>query len=463
MTNPHGYFVNEREELLLEDEDLTKMSKKTYNKTHKDINRDFPYLVKSDFCMESIGARVVNELFLKHKFSLSLSLHGGTESLTYPYGVPNHMNNNDLIPMEYEKVNKSQKLIGLSNDESIKIAKKYIDDKDDVSFMLESSRNKNSSNHSPDHSAIATVTEAANNHINEIKGYETGDMNTVVYPVKGGMEDWAYSASWEGNPIINTPCTPKTYNEYPADRTTYDEEKIDGMRSIMFLLEVSNSKNPSSNQLGAQNVDCLLNLRNHAFFNSVTPHKNECLTKGIDGYIPKIIRLGLTLIDFLEPYINFNAKVSDSIDIRWQVGGAIDVDETFILWSTNVHDKSELELILTSDENSTVKLNSIKRILNHHSKPTQGNAIWNKDFKGEFFNHQFPRKNLTFVIVAAVDSFMSSTPIEESDPQVPPQTHFVNLRSDEEYSIGTEEEGLYLRGAKYFFSEIGNIDLSKKK
>jgi hypothetical protein len=53
--------------------------------------------------METIGARVVNELYINHLFSLALSLHGGTESLTYPYGTPNHMlgSGTPKIPMTY--------------------------------------------------------------------------------------------------------------------------------------------------------------------------------------------------------------------------------------------------------------------------------------------------------------------------------------------------------------------------
>lgn len=53
--------------------------------------------------METIGARVVNELYINHLFSLALSLHGGTESLTYPYGTPNHMlgSSTPKIPMTY--------------------------------------------------------------------------------------------------------------------------------------------------------------------------------------------------------------------------------------------------------------------------------------------------------------------------------------------------------------------------
>ena len=53
--------------------------------------------------METIGARVINELYISHLFSVALSLHGGTESFTYPYGTPNHIEGNRIpkIPMEY--------------------------------------------------------------------------------------------------------------------------------------------------------------------------------------------------------------------------------------------------------------------------------------------------------------------------------------------------------------------------
>lgn len=104
MTNPHGYYQKVREELLIQDEDRAALTTKLYQKTHKDINRDFPYLTNHESCMESIGARVINELYINHLFSLALSLHGGTESFTYPYGTPNHTNTNGIpkIPMKYD-------------------------------------------------------------------------------------------------------------------------------------------------------------------------------------------------------------------------------------------------------------------------------------------------------------------------------------------------------------------------
>jgi hypothetical protein len=61
--------------------------------------------------METIGARVINELYTSHLFSLALSLHGGTESFTYPYGTPNHIISNNIpkIPMNYD-INKGKAL-----------------------------------------------------------------------------------------------------------------------------------------------------------------------------------------------------------------------------------------------------------------------------------------------------------------------------------------------------------------
>ncbi len=92
--------------MLINDENDWTLTKRNcrYNCTHKDINRDFPYLVKDQACMETIGARVVNELFLNHMFSMGLSLHAGTESLAFPYGTPNHIKKAKKIPMKYVKL-----------------------------------------------------------------------------------------------------------------------------------------------------------------------------------------------------------------------------------------------------------------------------------------------------------------------------------------------------------------------
>ena len=42
-----------------------------------------------------------------------------------------------------------------------------------------------------------------------------GPMNTAVYPVTGGMEDWAYAASWDKTGYVKA-CKPTTYADSPA-------------------------------------------------------------------------------------------------------------------------------------------------------------------------------------------------------------------------------------------------------
>jgi hypothetical protein len=37
-------------------------------------------------------------------------------------------------------------------------------------------------------------------------------MSSTVYPVRGGLEDWAYGAGWDyGHEATNLKCTPHTY------------------------------------------------------------------------------------------------------------------------------------------------------------------------------------------------------------------------------------------------------------
>jgi hypothetical protein len=91
MANPYGYQAERREELLAPTENSSVTTDETYQVIHKDINRDFPILVNPKNCMVTVGARVINEILIRHMFILTFSLHAGDESLTYPYGTPNHM------------------------------------------------------------------------------------------------------------------------------------------------------------------------------------------------------------------------------------------------------------------------------------------------------------------------------------------------------------------------------------
>ena len=63
MTNAVGYYNNEREEKLNKQHDEYKNNpnrKKTFFPNSFDINRDFPYNIESEKCLNTIAGRVVH-------------------------------------------------------------------------------------------------------------------------------------------------------------------------------------------------------------------------------------------------------------------------------------------------------------------------------------------------------------------------------------------------------------------
>ena len=279
-------------------------------------------------------------------------------------------------------------------------------------------------------------------------------MNTEIYPVSGGMEDWAYSASWEGSPIITKSCNPRTYGGYDPERTDYSKYK-DAIKSIMFLLEVSDDKIPEQKYLGRENLDCLINLRHNAFFNKITTHKKTCLDELIDGYVPRILRLSLTLIDILQPYIITNNFVKeDKIVIMWNVGGSITVDETYIaykLFDEKPNNEFLDNLKKLEDEDK------INKILDSKSTKLNGKGIWSIDYsEKDIFKHDIPKekKFLVYIAIAKADKDFSIQ--QNPDPKIPPQLHLSNSRTNKDYIA--KNAGFILKGRTFYKSEIEIID-----
>ncbi len=231
-------------------------------------------------------------------------------------------------------------------------------------------------------------------------------MSGTVYPVRGGMEDWAYSGSWEGDPIINK-CRPTTYKGYPIDKTNYAQNKYrDALKSIMFLLEVSHDKNPVQKYLGRKNLNCLINLRENAFFNKLKINKKYCLDPLVDGYIPRVLRLSLTLIDLLEPYVNCMVKKNkENIIVKWLVGGAITVNKTFILYDfidDPINFKVKFEKITDNSQ--------LRKLFKYRTKHEQGKGIWEEEFTSKdtfkdtiLLKGRKGKKFIVFVVLAQVD------------------------------------------------------------
>lgn len=189
--------------------------------------------------MNTITARVINEIFIRNLIKISFSLHAGTSSLTYAYGTPNHIINlysTYRIPFNLERSPNSE----ITN----VINQYYIGNVDNLP--------SNQSTESPDNTALEELSSAIVTFSNEFKDfqYPIGKMNDMVYPVRGGFEDWAYSASWEGYPVITEGCNPHTYGGYDRERTMYSKNFPEAIRAISFLLETSDDKTPKESNLG---------------------------------------------------------------------------------------------------------------------------------------------------------------------------------------------------------------------
>lgn len=286
-------------------------------------------------------------------------------------------------------------------------------------------------------------------------------MNFHLNPMTGAMEDWAYSGSWEGSPIITQPCRPLTYNGYEEKKTLYDKFHKNSIKSIMFLLETSEDKSPSEKLLGKKNKNCLINFRLNAFFNK-KKQKNYCREKDNNGYIPKVIRISLLLIDLIKPYINFRQlNKNNNLLIQWSVGGAIEVNETFILFG---YFERELTKDILKEIKREKNPENIRGHLMFKTGVKEGKGIWDKNYSKEnYFEETFisPEKQgkvLVFIIYAKVDQNWKSP--RNSSPRIPPQTHFVNSRINEYYKVNDSKDNFEIEGRLYYNSDVSVVYLN---
>ena len=189
MVNPTGYFHKRREEGYGEtgSNDLT------------DPNRDFNW-DKENSCFKTTAGQMINHVFKDNLILGSLTYHGGDNSVTYPWGTfvhENHPKSND--------------------NEAFK----------QVSHML--------------------MSAAGGNQEWHIDNFKTGTMESIVYDVNGGYEDWAYGGSYQQK-FLTMNCLPKG-SKYSKDFLMTDENSN---RVFIFLVEAGLQKTPSEGTLGNQ-------------------------------------------------------------------------------------------------------------------------------------------------------------------------------------------------------------------
>ena len=225
-----------------------------------DPNRDFSYSRQDGKCFMSTTAKIVGKLMAETLTQIFITFHGGMEAIGYEWGSKNHLKPDDPSPDDHCN------------------------------------------------SMVADAMKVYAGHFDGVGDYPVGRINSLVYPVDGGMEDWLYAAGWDKDELK------KCSSDVSSDITDGTHN-----RAIVYLVETSNDKHPSDSSLGG-------------------PHDPLINSSPNNGHVPRNTRLALTAIDVVQPYVCFekidtkyvSATNSLDVDLTWMVGGAFHVENTFV-------------------------------------------------------------------------------------------------------------------------------------
>lgn len=280
MANPVGYFQGVRDEVQQqqqqqqqprtydhgdEDNDDTDIAGES-GEVHLqfDPNRDFAFDNDPESCMQTVAARALNELYRVNLFRVAVTFHAGTNALSYEWGDTTHCEDQNCHPAPDTR----------------------------IMAALADRMSANAGSAGPFEDA-----------------YPVGDMGSLVYSVRGGMEDWSYAASWASPAVV---CATTTLGGYPASKTAVNGATN---RAVTFLVEMSQDKRPDEHTLGSSYQVAVRGAQG-------------------DGHVPRNVRLLFSVVDAIEPYIIVNETDTylRQRQVSWTVGGAFLVDATTVQW-----------------------------------------------------------------------------------------------------------------------------------
>jgi hypothetical protein len=291
-------------------------------------------------------------------------------------------------------------------------------------------------------------------------------MDQIIYTIKGGMEDWAYAGSWIPEKVVT--CQPTTYGGYPTEKTTYNDSML---RTFNMLVETSADKIPTSN-LGSS-FEVL-----------------SSTTSG-NGHVSRNVRVALVSADLVEPYLLF-VGVNDlalptdilplterlcrrmhavnvpqslaEVTIEWTVGGALEIDETSLYYG-NWNEVAGVGCL--SQPPSDLSTSLTPGLLQTQSSGTgyfskfgtspssisaTGESPLGPVFKATVDLSQFTIGDEVVVLVKArVDQSWVQQP-DGIAPQVPPQAHFVNARTNPNWHH--QSNGKVIQGRQDWYSTV---------
>lgn len=185
-----------------------------------DTNRDFPYGRADGRCLRSTTAQVINSVMKNNLIQLVITFHGGMAAIGYEWGSLNHRSPQDDCP--------------------------------------------DSAVHSQIAEFMKTAAGGWTSSSKDAKPYPVGKMNSIVYPVDGGMEDWVYASGWDTHGSQNHLCDGFSYY-HPGVRETKHPDidvvftnikdprvQATGNRAVVFLVETSDMKKPTTTAWGLE-------------------------------------------------------------------------------------------------------------------------------------------------------------------------------------------------------------------
>ncbi|KAK8805403.1 hypothetical protein WA158_002059 [Blastocystis sp. Blastoise] len=385
-----------------------------------DVNRDFPFDLKGkqSACFQSETARAIDTIIRDNLFVSTITYHAGMMAISYDWG--------------------------------------------DTGRPLHAV--------APDSYILSNVAKSMEKYAGPdgIYRYVVGTMNSVVYPVQGGMEEYLYAGSWydqiSSKKKIPEGCSNVQFT--PPSGGTH--------RQLVFLVEATNKKIPAEKYLGVKQ-DTLL-------FNPEKPKQ----------YIPMVIRTALSVIDLTYPYIyisTFQVPITPSTDTSFvSIPLYVYVDNPAFSKYTTPTNSRETDSTTTTEftqydivPEDLMELYQEWTIYGYDimntqpyliSRPLSGSCIWsfpafNPSNLGErpFFTDTIhvPNQFRDIYIVAVFkpdEEFIQTDP--KADPAVPPQTHFANIRGNTSWHY--ENNNHIIQGRPYFMSlpvhiHINNVNI----
>jgi hypothetical protein len=278
------------------------------------------------------------------------------------------------------------------------------------------------------------------------------------------------TGSWIPDLVIQ--CEPSTYDEYPREKTIYNNATL---RAFNMLVETSHQKIPPTNMLG-NSKDVLSADTDGNGHVSRNIRLSLLSAELVEPYVVIVAVNDLALSDDLVPLVERNCKTAskqvmipknvEQVTVEWTVGGALEIDET-VLWVAESVPQGILDCH-TQPSRADIEA-SFKQV--NPDGPTAGSGsfavggptphpdVSNTNVEpclGPLFRAVVDVSflkvgdRLTVVASAIVDQSWTSRPTSNVKPDVPPQAHVVNARTNPDWHY--ESAGKRVKGRLDWFS-----------